>query len=85
MKILIHVTQAHIDKGVPDDMDACPVVLATTEALGVPTRLIAGQIQYRSGVKIADMPASVKQSITRYDKLKGMQPFNFYLIVPVEP
>jgi hypothetical protein len=85
MQKVISVTQKHINKGIREERDSCPVALALLDNgfdfVSVDQISIDWRIN-NNAVNVAS-PRSVARFVTKFDKLgkKAVKPFNFKLNV----
>lgn len=88
MRKLIKVEQRHINRGVREDADSCPVARACNAAkLGYEFSAKGETLDFKRGGDYylpTTAPRSVQRFIKRFDKLgrKAVKPFNFYLELP---
>lgn len=92
-KIIVDVTQEHIDCGVRKSCDHCPISLAVLEALELsqdgPDDLILGVTDsyvcfYNKNSYQSKLPPVASDFIDAFDRDKGLvYPFSFELEVPV--
>lgn len=75
----IHVTQDHIDSGLPAEPCYCPVALALEEQLGGVWFVDRGYLYKSSGSIFVNTPGIVLNFIDRFDEDLPVEPFSFEL------
>jgi hypothetical protein len=86
----IHVTQSHIDAGVPGDFWACAVALALQESTGRPwfingTAVPCYTEEYEYGLEYlveVILPKNAQNFCKAFDKGEPVDPFSFELEIP---
>jgi len=82
-KYTFNVTQEHIDRGVQDECDRCPVALAIAEQTPFPFGFVEAYGDYIMWSCVIDQyaraPFEVNRFITRFDDGLPVAPFSFEL------
>ena len=73
----ISVRQNHIDEGVRDSSNSCPIALAASEAFAWPVN--TGRVQLSCNGVSYWLPSQVRGAIIAFDATGQMQPFEFEL------
>ncbi len=88
-EVIINVTQAHIDNGVPGDCLGCAMALAINESLSTGGCIVTGltaQVHLSigdSGLFVFSLPPEARRFVHEYDLGKTPQsPFSFPLTLP---
>ena len=77
----IHVTQLHIDTGVPDARCECPVALAIQDATGRCLEVHSDSVEYDLE-KSVRLPERAINFIKMFDDWEPVEPFSFELEIP---
>jgi hypothetical protein len=65
--VIVEVTQADIDRGVPGDACGCPVALAATRATGKLVSVGPVTIRYAHNMHRVKLPAAAERFIHNFD------------------
>lgn len=72
----IKVTQRHIDKGIPDAGDACPIACALQEA-GFQGVHVGEDYARACGKQTYYLPREARMFVARFDAMDPVEPFEF--------
>lgn len=80
-RVLVKVTQDHIDRGEPESCISCPVALAARD-VGIRVDVYAEAVVFHHNYKTVRPPDSVSAFVERFDQNATVEPFEFYLEIP---